>query len=266
MNKSKVNHTRLRVRDYYAKAAKSGCGCGTSGCCGGNESASASVIGQAIGYSAVEMAAVPEGSNLGLGCGNPQAIAALKPGETVVDLGSGAGFDAFLAARRVGPQGRVIGVDMTPEMLAKARANAEKTGLANTEFREGFLEELPIDDNTADVIISNCVINLSPDKQAVFNEAFRILKPGGRLAVSDVVASVEIPVHMKKDLELYSACISGASLIADLEKMMRTAGFKDISIEPKEESRSFIKEWAPGIPVTDYVVSAVIQAVKPKVS
>ncbi len=201
---------------------------------------------------------------MGLGCGNPKAIAALKPGEVVVDLGAGGGFDCFLAAHEVGRSGHVIGVDMTADMLSKARANAVKGKFENVEFRLGEIEHLPIADATADVIISNCVINLSPNKPQVFRDAFRVLKPGGRLAISDVVATVELPEEMRKDAGLIAGCMGNASLIEDLEKMMLDAGFDQIRIQPKDESREFIKDWAPGYNVTDYVVSATIEAVKPK--
>jgi len=199
---------------------------------------------------------------MGLGCGNPKAIAALQTGEVVVDLGSGGGFDAFLAANEVGKTGQVIGVDMTPEMISKARNNAAKAGYKNIEFRLGEIEHLPIADNSIDAIMSNCVINLSPNKQQVFNDAYRILKPGGRLAISDVVSSTELPNDIKNDNQLYSACVSGASSIDSLEKMMQLAGFKQIIIEPRDESRDFIKDWAPGSKIEDYVISANIQAVK----
>lgn len=215
-----------------------------------------------LGYSEEELAAVPEGANLGLGCGNPQAIAALRTGEVVVDLGAGAGFDCFLAARVVGPEGAVIGVDMTPEMVAKARINARKAGYANVEFRLGEIEHLPIADATADVIISNCVINLSPDKPAVYREAFRVLKTGGRLAVSDVVATAELPPEWQADMQLLSACVSGASTVKEVEAMLRAAGFVDIDIRAKEDSREFIREWQPGTKLEDYVLSASITARK----
>jgi arsenite methyltransferase len=217
-----------------------------------------------LGYSEEELAAVPEGANLGLGCGNPQAIAALRPGEVVVDLGAGAGFDCFLAARAVGPRGSVIGVDMTPEMVAKARANARKAGYANAEFRLGEIEHLPIADATADVIISNCVINLSPDKPAVYREAFRVLKPGGRLAVSDVVATAELPAEWLADMQLLSACVAGAVMVDEVEAMLREAGFVDIDIRAKEDSREFIREWEPGTKLEDYVLSASMTANKPR--
>jgi len=187
----------------------------------------------------------------------------LKPGETVLDLGSGGGFDCFLAARQVGAAGRVIGVDMTPAMLTKARANAEQGGYANVEFRLGEIEHLPIADRSVDVILSNCVINLSPDKPRVFAECFRVLRPGGRLAISDVVAFADIPAHIREDMALLTGCMAGATPIAELEEVLHAAGFEDVRIAPKEESKSFIREWAPGTPVTDYVVAAAIEAVKP---
>ena len=209
------------------------------------------------------MSSVPEGSDMGLGCGNPQAIAALKPGETVLDLGSGGGFDCFLAARQVGETGRVIGVDMTPEMIRKARANATKANVANVEFRLGEIEHLPVADRSVDAIISNCVINLSPDKAAVFRDAFRVLKPGGRLAIADIVATAALPEDARKDLTLISGCVGGAAPIDEIETFLREAGFRDIRIQPKDSSREFIREWAPGRRAEDYVVSATIEAVKP---
>lgn len=200
---------------------------------------------------------------MGLGCGNPQAIASLQSGEMVLDLGSGGGFDCFLAARAVGDQGIVIGVDMTPEMITKARRNAEKAGLGNVDFRLGELENLPVADGIVDVIISNCVINLSPDKERVLSEAFRVLKPGGRLAISDVVATAELPDDLKKDMAFHTGCIAGASLIQELESMLQRTGFENIRIKPKAESRTFIRGWMPGSKIEDYVVSATIEAVKP---
>jgi ubiquinone/menaquinone biosynthesis C-methylase UbiE len=200
---------------------------------------------------------------MGLGCGNPQAIASLQEGEIVLDLGSGGGFDCFLAAKAVGDTGRVIGVDMTPEMISKARDNAEKAELPNVEFRLGEIEHLPVEDNWVDVIMSNCVINLSPQKTNVFTEAFRILRPGGRLAITDVVAMSELPDEVKKNLELYSGCIAGAALIADLESMLKEAGFSNISIKPIEESRKSIEQWFQDSHAADFVVSATIEAIKP---
>jgi ubiquinone/menaquinone biosynthesis C-methylase UbiE len=198
-----------------------------------------------------------------LGCGNPQAIAALQPGETVLDLGSGAGFDCFLAVRQVGPTGQVIGVDMTAEMVAKARENAGAAGYANVEFRLGEIEHLPVADASVDVIISNCVINLSPDKPQVFREAFRVLRPGGRLAISDIVTTAPLPEEVRNDLALYAGCIAGAATIAELEAMLGESGFDNIRIQPKDESRQLIREWAPGQKIEDYIVSAAIEAVKP---
>jgi len=200
---------------------------------------------------------------MGLGCGNPRAIASLKEGEIVVDLGSGGGFDAFLSAREVGESGHVIGVDMTPTMISKARKNVAKGKFTNVEFRLGEIEHLPVADNTADIIISNCVINLSPHKQQVFNDAFRILKRGGRLAISDVVATAEMPADMKNDPLLHAGCMAGAELIEHLEAMLIEAGFQCIRIVPKDDSKAFIRDWAPGRGVEDYVVSAYIEAVKP---
>ena len=200
---------------------------------------------------------------MGLGCGNPQAIADLKPGETVLDLGSGGGFDCFLAAKQVGESGRVIGVDMTSEMVTKARENARKGNYSNVEFRLGEIEHLPVADAAVDVIISNCVINLSPDKLSVFLEAYRILKPGGRLAISDVVATAQLPPEMKNDLDLLSSCVSGAATMDEIEEMLQEAGFQNIRIQTQESSREFIKDWVPGRNVQDYIVSAIIEAVRP---
>ena len=202
---------------------------------------------------------------MGLGCGNPVALASLKPGETVVDLGSGGGFDCFLAAKQVGDKGRVIGVDMTPDMLRKARANAEKIQAKNVEFRLGEIEHLPVADNRADIIMSNCVINLSPDKLSVYRDAYRILKPGGRLAISDIIAIAPLPEEIQQNLALVSACVGGAATIADTRDMLAQAGFEDIKITPKDESRKLISEWTAGDSKNagDYVVSAYIEAVKP---
>lgn len=202
---------------------------------------------------------------MGLGCGNPVALASLKPGETVVDLGSGGGFDCFLAAKQVGESGQVIGVDMTPDMLSKARSNAEKMGTNNVEFRLGEIEHLPVADNTADIIMSNCVINLSPEKLKVYREAFRILKPGGRLAISDIVARAPLPPEIQQNLALVSACVGGAATIDETTRMLQEAGFSDISIKAKDKSRELISQWAPGENKNagDYVVSAYIEAVKP---
>jgi SAM-dependent methyltransferase len=216
-----------------------------------------------MGYSIEALRELPAGSNMGLGCGNPLAIASLKPGETVLDIGSGGGFDAFLAAGAVGETGHVIGVDATPEMVHKARRLAAEHGYDNVEFRLGEMENLPLADDSADAIISNCVVNLSPEKPRVFHEMFRVLTPGGRLAISDVVATAELPAEIKEDLTLYSSCIAGACTIDELEAMLTEAGFIGISIRPKEESKTFIREWAPDMGAEELVVSAVIEGIKP---
>jgi len=234
----------------------------SSSCCAG-AAPGVSEKAQEMGYSAEELAAVPDGANLGLGCGNPQAIAALKPGEVVVDLGSGAGFDCLLAARQVGAEGRVIGVDMTHKMLARARDNAAKVGAANVEFRLGELEHLPIADNTADVIISNCVINLVPDKAQVFREAFRVLKPDGRLAVSDVVNIAPLPDDLRSDPALLCGCIAGAAPADRVESLLRAAGFVDVAVTVKPESREMVASWAPGRGIETCVASAMVEARKP---
>lgn len=260
---------RNAVRGRYSLIAETnqttdGCGCGPAAgesCCA-PKPLSFEEMSLAVGYSDADLKQVPKGANMGLGCGNPQAIASIREGETVLDLGSGGGFDAFLAARQVGKNGKVIGVDMTPSMISLARENVEKGNFSQVEFRLGEIEHLPVADQSVDVIISNCVINLSPEKQQVFNEAFRVLKSGGRLAVSDVVAITEIPEHMLADMELYSACVSGASTVAELTEMLESAGFTDVRIQPKDESRSFIKTWSSGETLADYVLSASIEAVK----
>lgn len=254
---------KKQIRKTYGDVAKSEPS--SSGCCSGGQAERelANIHAERLGYSKEEAESVPEGANLGLGCGNPTAIAALTPGEVVLDLGSGAGFDAFLAADKVGDNGLVIGVDMTSEMLAKARENAAKIGADNISFRLGEIEHLPVADSTVDVIISNCVINLSTDKPQVFAEALRVLKPGGRLAISDVVATAEMPEEILGDLDLYSCCVSGASTIDKLRAMLEEAGFVDVKIEPKDESREFIREWAPGAVVDEYIRSASIEAKKP---
>lgn len=259
---------RDAVRKRYAGVATAG-----SACCGPATAVPATSCGcgapdekeisRRLGYSDEELIAAPEGSNLGLGCGNPQAIAALRPGEVVLDLGSGAGFDCFLAARKVGEAGRVIGVDMTPEMVTKSRENARIAGYANTEFRLGEIEHLPVADDSVDVIISNCVINLSPDKSAVFREAFRVLKSGGRLAISDVVATAPLPESVRDDMRLLSACISGAADLETLDAILADAGFDDVDIRPVEESREFIRHWEPDSRLEDFVLSATIRALKP---
>jgi len=217
------------VRDGYAKAVtqKTSC-CSTSSCCG--STSKAKDMSKTVGYSDAEMNAVPEGANLGFGCGNPVALASLKEGDVVLDLGSGAGFDAFLSAQRVGKTGRVIGVDMTPEMVAKAKENAKKGEYSNVEFRLGEIEKLPVEDNSIDVIISNCVINLSPDKETVFKEGHRVLKSGGRLMVSDLVLAKDLPKEIKDSIEAYVGCLAGAIKKDEYLNLITMAGFKDVKV------------------------------------
>lgn len=224
-----VDKIKKIVRDGYAKALsqKSSC-CSSSSCCGGVTQAED--ISKKVGYSDTELSAVPEGANLGFGCGNPVALASLKKGDVVLDLGSGAGFDAFLSAQRVGKTGRVIGVDMTQEMVAKAKENAKKGNYTNVEFRLGEIEKLPVEDNSIDVIISNCVINLSPDKETVFKEAYRVLKAGGRLMVSDLVLAKDLPKEIKNSVEAYVGCLAGAIKKDDYLGFIKWAGFQDIKV------------------------------------
>jgi arsenite methyltransferase len=263
MNTADVK-TMVRARyGSIASADTANCCDPAPSCCASTTMADAASKARAMGYSDAQLAAIPDGSNLGLGCGNPQAIAALQLGETVVDLGSGAGFDCFLAAGAVGPTGHVIGVDMTHEMLAKARANAAKIGAANVEFRLGELEHLPAADNTADVILSNCVINLVPDKEQVFREAFRVLKAGGRLAISDVVNTAPLTPGLRDDADLICGCVAGAAPASQIEAWLSAAGFQQIAVTVKPESRSLIATWAPGRGIEDCVVSAFIEARKP---
>lgn len=264
----KHNQFRENVRDVYQKAAnaivEADSTDGTLSCCSSSDDTQLNaLISTRLGYSQADVDLVPEGANLGLGCGNPSAIASLKAGETVVDLGSGGGFDCFLASPQVGDTGHIIGIDMTPDMISKARNNAEKGQYKNTEFRLGEIEQLPVADNTADVIISNCVINLSPNKPQVFREAFRVLKSGGRIAISDVVATAKLPEDIRNNALLIAACIGNASLIDELRGYLEEAGFSHISIQAKDESREFIKDWAPGHNAEDYVISATIEAIKP---
>jgi len=255
---------RESVRRKYIRAVEDGCGCQEGASCCGDSALTAETISQTIGYSPEELAAVPEGSNLGLGCGNPQAIAELKPGEVVLDLGSGAGFDCFLAARAVGASGRVIGVDMTPEMIEKGRENVRKGDYDNVEFRLGEIEHLPVADATMNVIISNCVINLSVDKAAVYREANRVLKPGGRLAISDVVATADVPPEVRNDLGLWSACAAGALTMEELRSILKETGFEQVEIVPVEPSRDLIREWNPENRLDRFFVSSTIRAQKPE--
>src|SRR6266542_4096544 len=243
-----LDEVRKSVREHYGAVAisKRGCGCAPT-CCSTAEKAAANTrtadaVSQALGYSADEISAVPEGANLG--------------------LGSGAGFDAFLASKAVGPTGLLIGVDMTADMVSKARKNKAMGGYTNVEFRLGEIENLPVAEASVDVIISNCVINLAPDKAQVFREAFRVLKHGGRLAISDMLATAALPPDLLKDLELHVGCVAGAWLIEEVKSGLRAAGFANIRVEPKPQSREFIREWFPGRGVEDYVVSGTIEAVK----
>ena len=262
-----VEEVKTEVRDAYgrvveANGQKQSCGNGRS-CCGVSAKPDPN-YSKELGYTQEELDSVPEGTNMGLGCGNPQAIASLKPGEVVLDLGAGGGFDAFLASCKVGSKGKVYGVDMTPEMLSSARANAASGGYTNVEFLLGEIEHLPLPDNTVDVIISNCVINLSTDKEQVFKESFRVLKEGGRLAISDMVAFKPLPSEMVNNKELYCNCISGALPINELKQILEKSGFTDIVIETQEQSRMFIKDWVPGSDAENYVISAKIKATKPR--
>ena len=269
MEDLKSDDIHKAVREKYGKVAEAGklvCGCATlpsHACCSTDKLPSAKDVSIAVGYSDDDLSVAPEGANMGLGCGNPQAIASLKAGEKVLDLGSGGGFDCFLAAKAVGAAGYVIGVDMTPEMISKARHNAMKGGFGNVEFRLGEIEALPVADHTVDIIMSNCVINLSPEKKRVYGEAFRVLKPGGRLAISDIVAAVELPSAVKNDMTLHCGCVAGASTIPEIEAMLRLAGFEKIRISPNEGSRTVIRELFPELGIDNYVVSATIEAIKP---
>lgn len=267
MNNTPHDSIHQAVRERYGPIAARNGSCCAPSCCSSKNISEDSFDGNkaalGLGYESAALTSVPEGSNLGLGCGNPQAIASLKPGETVLDLGSGAGFDVFLAAHAVGPTGKVWGVDMTPEMIAKARDNARKGGFSNVEFIEGHIESVPLPDSSVDVILSNCVINLSPDKGRVFTEAYRVLKPGGRLAISDIVALSALPDHMKKDWEFMTGCVAGALPIETNRILLETAGFVDVRITRKSTARDIVESWFPGQNVADYVSPATIEAIKP---
>jgi arsenite methyltransferase len=245
--------------DEPPAAARDKTGCCDTMCCSSGEPS----YGEKLGYSAEELAAAPAGADLGLGCGNPLAIASIKPGEVVLDLGSGAGFDCFLAARQLAGSGRVVGVDMTAPMITKARANAAKGGYKNVEFRLGEIEALPVADATVDLIMSNCVINLSPEKGRVFREAFRVLKPGGRLAIADVVATQPLPRRLAEKLSAIGACVGGATPVDELRATLAAAGFLRVEIVPKESSRQYIGNWTDDPTAGEFVVSALITAVKP---
>jgi AhpD family alkylhydroperoxidase len=280
MDAEKVRET---VRESYGQIAKQdGCGCTTGVSCCGSSPADSDKLAQHIGYSSEELAALPEGANMGLSCGNPNALAALQPGEVVLDLGSGGGFDLFIAGRKVGPEGRAIGVDMTAEMIAKARKNTgiyrERSGLNNVEFRLAEIEHLPVADNSVDAIISNCVINLSPDKSQVWREMARVLKPGGRVAVSDLALLKPLPPAVLEMVEALVGCVAGAALVSETERMAREAGLGDIVLTPKSGYidgmvdwqdplyRKIIEHLPAGAKPSDYITSLEATAKKPSAS
>jgi arsenite methyltransferase len=283
MSKSKVTNeaeaVRAAIREGYGKIAqRDGSCCSGVNCCGSNAEDSTKLANY-VGYSPEELAALPEGANMGLSCGNPNALASLKPGEVVLDLGSGAGFDVFIAGRKVGATGRAIGVDMTAEMLAKARKNIaayrERSGLDNVEFRLGEIEHLPVADNSVDVVISNCVINLSPAKGHVWREIARVLKPGGRVAVSDLALFQPLPQEVREMVEALVGCVAGAVLVSDTERMAREAGLTEIRLNPKKDYVSAMTDWndplykkivehlPPGSGPGDYITSLEVMASKP---
>lgn len=264
-----ASERRSRLRDRYGAIATSSTTCcddtGESACGGDGASdvTSGETITQSLGYSTDEIESVASGANLSLGCGNPMTITSLDEGETVLDLGSGGGYDCFLASNAVGATGQVIGVDMTPAMVETARENIQKNGVSNVEFRLGEIEYLPVRDESVDVIISNCVINLSPEKAQVFREAFRVLNPGGRLAIADIVQTAPFPPDIQRDPALDTGCVTGATEISTIESMLEEAGFVDITIEPKDESEEFIQHWDHTRDLSEYIVSATIEARKP---
>ncbi|MCZ7635893.1 MAG: arsenite methyltransferase [Verrucomicrobia bacterium] len=268
------------VRDSYGKIAGSGGSCcGPAPTCCGSTPVASDALAKHIGYSVEELAALPEGANLGLSCGNPNALAALQPGEVVLDLGAGAGFDVFIAGRKVGPTGRAIGVDMTPEMLAKARRNTatyqQRSGLNNVEFRLGEIEHLPVSDHSVDVVISNCVVNLSPDKPQVWREIARVLKPGGRVAVSDLALLQPLPPAVAESVEALVGCVAGAVLVSDTERMVRDAGLVDVELNARSAYIDGMVDWQDplyqkivaelpaGAKPSDYLTSLEIKARKP---
>lgn len=259
------SHIRKRYGEIAKKESQGGCcsggGCGGGCCCNGaqNDIKESSV---SIGYSSDDLAAAPIESNMGLGCGNPIAIAELAAGEHVLDLGCGGGFDCFLARKKVGEEGFVIGVDMTPDMISLAKANLAKSGYTNMDFRLGEIEDMPVESERVDTIISNCVINLSPEKEKVFQEAYRVLKKGGRLCISDVVATAALPDDIKNDLMMFSGCIAGAEHIDKIKQMLINAGFTDVEMYPKDNSKEIISSWTPGRKIEDFVASYIIKAKK----
>lgn len=270
MKSEKIKKT---IKEAYGKIAKddsdSGCGCG----CG--TGADADNFAQSLGYTKKELAAIPDGANLALSCGNPMALAQLKEGETVLDLGSGGGFDCFLAANKVGETGYVIGIDMTPEMIERATENADKNGIKNVEFRLGEIEALPVDDSSIDAILSNCVINLSADKKKVFAEAYRVLKPGGRISISDIVLKKELPDKIKDSITSYIGCVSGAVHIDEYTRLVKDAGFDDVKVTEKagfseaeipESENPIAKEVSccmdKSDSIRDYIMSVYVEAKK----
>ncbi len=283
-NKSSGNDAvRDVVREGYAAIAEKGsmqtaADCSGGGCCGGSSWNNTALV-QKIGYSESDISGLPDGANMGLSCGNPTAIASLKSGEVVLDLGSGGGFDVFIAGPKVGHSGRVIGVDMTPQMISKARANApeyrERTGLDNVEFRLGEIEHLPVADSSVDVVISNCVLNLSPDKSQVWKEIARVLKPGGRVAVSDLALLRPLPDAVRGMIEALVGCVAGAVLVADTDRMIRESGLTELKLTPKSEYVKALDDWQdplyrkvaealpPGSTAADYITSLDIKAKKP---
>ncbi|ELY78194.1 arsenite methyltransferase [Natrinema pallidum] len=279
-----ANEQHETVRDRYTEVAADEEDCGsetTTDCCAGTEDRpnaeadESSLTGYCtndksseewaaeVGYNADDIASAPTEANLGLGCGNPTAIANLDSGQTVLDLGSGGGFDCFLASNEVGDDGTVIGVDMTPAMIETARGNIADSDAENVEFRLGEIEHLPVGDETVDVIISNCVLNLSPNKQQVFDEAYRVLRPGGRLAISDIVLGDQLPVNLRADLDSVAECIGGASPVTELESQLTEAGFEDVRIEPEDETQEFLREWGDDRDLDEYIVSASITGRRP---
>ncbi len=276
MNNPNAESIRSTVREGYSQIAQSGGSCCSASCCG---TSAAAEVAQAVGYNEAELATLPEGANMGLSCGNPTAMASLKPGETVLDLGSGGGFDVFIAGQKVGPAGRVIGVDMTHEMLGKARGNIaayqERTGLNNVEFRLGEIEHLPVADASIDVVLSNCVLNLSPDKPQVWREIARVLKPGGRVAISDLALLQPLPVAVRQIVAALVGCVAGAVLVEETRFMMQSAGFQAIELKPKPEYveamtqfrdplyQQILEHLPQGAKVSEYIVSLDISARKP---
>ncbi|MFC1833773.1 arsenite methyltransferase [Thermodesulfobacteriota bacterium] len=256
------------VREHYAEAATKRRTCcessaGASCCETAAITEPKSNVAGRFDYSPQDLSTAPDGSYAGLGCGNPLAMAMVSSGDTILDLGSGTGFDCFLAAEHVGKTGRVIGVDMTPEMLSKARNYAKKKGHGNVEFRLGEIENLPVADESVDLIISNCVINLSPDKPKVFSEAYRVLKPGGRIAIADMVASASLPGELQDDLALYCACLAGAALVDDVKAMLTNAGFDDVKIQPRRPLTETADGAATTEEIADVVTAAMVEATKP---